>query len=51
MMVLKSGITHNSDGVTFDGINGFGNTHLIPSSNFALAYRDWETFKEISFQR
>jgi len=35
-ITFAGGITHNSDGVTFDGINGFGNTHLIPSNNFAL---------------
>lgn len=29
-------VSVNEDGVTFDGINGFGNTHLIPSKNFAL---------------
>ena len=35
-ITFAGGVTHNSDGVTFDGINGFGNTHLIPSNNFAL---------------
>ena len=30
-IVWSGGITHNSNGVTFGGVNGFGNTFLTPS--------------------
>jgi hypothetical protein len=35
-MTFSGGVTHDSNGVTFDGINGFGNTHVIPSTSLTL---------------
>jgi len=35
-MTFSGGITHDSNGITTDGINGFGNTHVIPSTSLTL---------------
>lgn len=36
LITFSGGVTHNSDGVTFDGINGYANTGIIPSTSFTL---------------
>lgn len=35
-LTFSGGVTHDANGVTFDGINGFANTHLIPSTSLTL---------------
>lgn len=35
-LTFSGGVTHDANGVTFDGINGFANSHIIPSTNLTL---------------
>lgn len=35
-IVWAGGVTHDSNGVTFDGVNGYGDTWLIPSTSMLL---------------
>jgi hypothetical protein len=32
-LVFNGGVTHNNNGVTFNGLNSFANTHLVPSAH------------------
>jgi len=35
-LVFSGGVTHNANGVTFDGINGYADTNYVPSTNGTL---------------
>jgi hypothetical protein len=35
-ILWSGGVTHSSNGVQFGGVNGYGNTKLIPSTNLTL---------------
>ena len=35
-LVFSGGVTHDANGVTFDGINGYANTKLTPSTSLTL---------------
>ena len=35
-VLWSGGVTHSSNGVQFGGVNGYGNTKLIPSTNLTL---------------
>jgi hypothetical protein len=32
-LVFNGGVTHNNNGLTFNGLNSFANTHLVPSAH------------------
>jgi len=36
LLTFSGGVTHNSDGVTFNGSSGYANTGLIPSTSLSL---------------